>query len=61
MHISTLQRNELELDAYMKVEHLTVNTHGLEWNFTSKKLQETEKRHGFRMQVHPYHLQLDYN
>lgn len=60
MHVSCLQRNELEIAAYDKIEHLVVNTHGIEWNYTCKSLREKYKDEGLEIKVHPLHLDIEW-
>jgi alanine dehydrogenase len=60
MHISTLQRNELAEAAYHQIQHLVVNTHGIENNFTSRSLQEQYKDEGFEIKVHPISIDIDW-
>lgn len=58
VHVSTLQRNEIEPGIYQQLNPLIINTHGLEWNFTSRELREANENRDFEIKVHPYHLDI---
>ena len=59
MHISSLQRNEVEMNIYNTVDSLVLHTHAIEGNFTSKKLAQYETEE-FKIKVHPLAFDMDW-
>lgn len=54
VHLSCLQRSEIELEAYRRCDVLVTNTNNPESNYTSTLFREKEKSLGMEVRDHPW-------
>ena len=60
IHLSCMQRDEAEDDAYEKSDVLVIHTHAMEHNFVSRDLVERHDREGFEVRDHPIPRKIDW-
>lgn len=61
MHLSCMQRDEAEDDAYEKSDVLVIHTHAMEQNFASRDLTDRHQRDGFELRDHPVARRMDWS
>lgn len=60
MHLSCLQRDEIEEEAYRRCDVLVVNAKQVEANYTSSLLRRREREFGLEVRDHPRALGVDW-